>query len=131
MLKPGAHPRLGGTSLNLIIVDDDLDIRRAVASLLRSHGHDVLAFASAEDCLARNVEADCAILDIALPGISGLELHDRLKAQGRGMPVVFITAHDELPVLSAVQRTRRPLLKKPLDEDALLDAIARATGDHL
>lgn len=121
--------RLGRAILKLIIVDDDADIRRGLAILLRSHGHTVTAFESAEECLAQPVEAHCAIFDIALPGISGLELNERLKAGGRGMPVVFITAHVELPVLEAVQRTRQPLLKKPLAEDDLLDAIERATAD--
>ena len=88
----------------------------------------VTVFASAEDCLAQEVEAYCAILDVALPGISGLELTERMKASGRGMPVVFITAHVEVPVVAAVHRTRQPLLEKPLVEDDLLDAIARATS---
>ena len=96
--------------------------------LLRSHGHHVMVFDSAEDFLARDIEAHCAILDIALPGISGLELNDRMKASGRRLPVVFITAHVELRVVAAVQRTSQPLLKKPLVEDDLLDAITRATS---
>lgn len=119
----------GRTNLTVIIVDDDLNIRRGVASLMRALGHQTFAFASAEECLAHAVRADCAILDIALPGISGLELHARLEAQGRAIPVVFVTAKDDLPLQAAVQRTRQPLLRKPLDEDALVDAIARATGD--
>ena len=117
--------------LNLIVVDDDVNIRRGVASLLRSHGHNVNVFGTAEDCLARDVEADCAILDIALPGISGLDLNERWKGLGRCVPVVFITAHDEVSVLSAVQRTGQPILRKPLDEDVLLNAIARAIGDRI
>src|SRR5262249_13651545 len=84
-----------GAILNLIIVDDDVDIRRGLAILLRSHGHTVTVFRSAEEYLAQPVEAHCVILDIALPGISGLELSERLKAGGRGVPIVFITAHIE------------------------------------
>jgi FixJ family two-component response regulator len=113
--------------LNLIIVDDDADIRRGLAILLRSHGHAVTVFASAEDCLAHPVEAHCAILDIALPGISGLELHERFRARGLDVPAVFITAHVEVSVLAAVRRTRQAVLKKPLVEDDLIDAIQRAT----
>ncbi len=97
--------------------------------LLRSHGHSVTSFASAEAYLAQDVEAHCAILDIALPGISGLELVERMTLSGRLVPVVFITAHVESAVMAAVQRTRRPLLRKPLIEDDLLEAIARATSE--
>ena len=75
-------------------------------------------------------EADCAILDIELPGISGLELNERLRQEGRRIPVVFVTAHEELSVLTAVQETHRPFLRKPIDEKGLLDAIAQATSDR-
>jgi FixJ family two-component response regulator len=117
------------TNLHLIVVDDEFDVRRALELLLRAHGHRVTAFESAEDCLASAVDAHCAIIDIALPGISGLELNDRLNADGRATPVVFITAAADQSTLAAVKRARRPLLRKPLDEDDLLEAIARATGD--
>src|SRR5262245_19259183 len=112
--------------LTVVVVDDDERIRRAIGRLLRSHGYVVQVFDSAEAYLARGSRADCAILDIELPDISGLELSERLQVDGHAMPVVFITAHDELDILAAVQQTRRPLLKKPIDEEELLDAIARA-----
>ena len=115
--------------LTLLVVDDDAQIRRAVGRFLRSQGHEVLAFDSAEAYLASGCPADCAILDIDLPGISGLELAEELGKEGRRMPVVFVTAHDELDILAAVQRTCRPFLRKPLDANGLLSAIARATGD--
>ena len=119
-----------GAILNLIIVDDDPDIRRGLAILLRSHGHRVTVFASAEDYLADAVDGHCAILDIALPGMSGLELNDRMTALGRRMPVVFITATVERSVLAAVQRTGHAVLKKPLVENGLLEAIAGAIRDQ-
>ena len=118
------------SSLTLVVVDDDESIRRAVGRFLRSHGHRVHVFDSAEAYLARTCEADCAILDIDLPGISGLELNERLKQEGREIPIVFITAHDELGALAAVKGTNWPFLRKPLDEHVLLDAIARATADQ-
>jgi FixJ family two-component response regulator len=118
------------SSLTLVVIDDDEHIRRAVDRLLRSHGHRVHLFESAEAYLERTCEADCAILDIDLPGISGLELHERLKQEGRDLPIVFITAHDELRMVAAVKGTQWPLLRKPLDEHVLLDAIAQATGDR-
>ena len=115
--------------LTVVVVDDDERIRRAIGRLLRSHGHIVHVFDSAEAYLAEECRADCAILDIELPNISGLELSERLRANGRPIPVVFITAHDELHILAAVQQTRSPLLKKPIDEQELLDAIARAMSN--
>ncbi len=116
--------------MTLVVVDDDALIRRAVGRFLRSQGHEVHVFDSAEAYLARRCQADCAILDIDLPGISGLELDEQLRKEGHPMPVVFITAHDELDILAAVQQTHRPLLRKPLDEPGLLSAIARATNDQ-
>jgi FixJ family two-component response regulator len=118
------------TPLTLVVVDDDEHIRRAVGRLLRSHGHRVVAFDSAEAYLAGTCDADCVILDIGLPGMSGLELNQRLTAHGPHPPIVFVTAYDELKVLAAVQETQCPFLRKPIDEIGLLDAIARATGDH-
>jgi two-component system response regulator FixJ len=94
--------------------------------LLRSHGHDVRLFDSAEAYLADCCEADCAIVDLRLPGLSGLQLAEQLRRLGRALPVVFITADDDMRLLAAVQRTECPLLGKPLDEDGLLDAIERA-----
>lgn len=113
-------------TLTLIVVDDDEHIRRAFERLLRSHGHAVRVFASAEDCLARHEAADCAILDIGLPGLGGLELERRLLTPNGRIPVVFVTAGDEFPILAAVQRSGCQLLKKPVDEHTLLAAIARA-----
>lgn len=117
-------------ALKLVVVDDDAQIRRALERVLRSHGHAVRSFASAEGYLAEGCAADCMILDVDLPGMSGLELARRLAAGGDRKPVVFITAHDEIDILAAVQDTRRPLVKKPLDEDRLLQAIGRATVDQ-
>jgi len=113
--------------LTLIIVDDDEHIRRAVSRLLRSHGHEVHAFESAEAYLASVCPADCAIVDVDLPGMNGLQLDDRLTEMGRRIPAVFITAHDELRIFDAVHRRQRLLLKKPIDEETLLAAIAAVT----
>jgi FixJ family two-component response regulator len=118
------------SALTLVVVDDDEQIRRAMGRSLRSHGHRVHVFGSAEAYLELSCEADCAILDLDLPGISGLELDERLRQEGRHIPVVFITAHDDLTTLAMVEETRRTFLRKPLDEQSLLDAIARARDDQ-
>lgn len=118
--------------LTLVVVDDDTDIRRAVGRSLRSYGYKVHLFESGEAYLAENCNADCAIVDINLPGLSGLEMEEQLRRNGRGIPVVFITAHDDL-ANRVVRTTGVPVLRKPLDEHDLLDAIALVTGhvdDH-
>jgi FixJ family two-component response regulator len=117
----------GCGKLVFVVVDDDRGVRRAVGRLLRSCGHVVHVFESAEAYLARDCRADCAILDIHLSGISGLELEGRLRQAGRGIPVVFITAHDDAATRAAAQDVCMPFLTKPFDEAGLLDAIARAT----
>jgi FixJ family two-component response regulator len=114
----------------VIVVDDDVDIRRAVGRSLRSYGHRVHLFASGEECLAQNCDGDCAIVDIGLPGVSGLEMAERLRERGRGTPVVFITARDDAANRAGL-RTRMPVLKKPLDERDLLEAIDQVTASSL
>jgi FixJ family two-component response regulator len=116
--------------LTVIVVDDDVDIRRAVGRSLRSYGHRVHLFASGEECLAQNCDGDCAIVDIGLPGVSGLEMAERLRERGRGTPVVFITARDDAANRAGL-RTRMPVLKKPLDERDLIEAIDQVTASSL
>lgn len=120
---------MSASSLTLVVVDDDTDIRRAVGRSLRSYGHKVHLFESGEAYLAEACTADCAIVDIGLPGVSGLEMEEQLRKTGRGLPVVFITAHDDL-ARRAIRTTGMPVLRKPLDEHDLLDAIALVTGHH-
>jgi two-component system response regulator FixJ len=115
--------------LTVVVVDDDLDIRRAVGRSLRSYGYEVRLFESGEAYLSQRCEGDCAIFDISLPGVSGLELAEQIRRHGSGMPIVFITAHDEL-ARRAERHTLMPVLKKPLGEDDLLEAIAQVTGAH-
>lgn len=117
-----------GRAKVLAVVDDDQEIRRAVGRLLRSCGHVVHVFESAEAYLARDCDADCAILDVHLPGISGFELEGRLRQAGRRIPVVFITARDDLATRAAARDRCVPCLSKPFDDARLLDAIERATS---
>lgn len=114
-------------TLSLAIVDDDQAIRSAMRRLLRAFGHEVYLYESAEAYLERRCTADCVILDVHLPGLSGLELEGRLRTEGRRIPVVFITAHDDPLVRDAVGRTCSPLLRKPFEAEGLLAAIAMAT----
>ena len=119
---------------SLVVVEDAEDVRRALTRFLSSHGYGVRAFDSAEAWLAAICAADVAIIDINLPGMSGLELDDRLRREARAIPTVFITADDE----PGPERESRTILLKPFDPQSLLDAIdhviatrdgARVAGD--
>src|SRR5687768_17723127 len=114
-------PIVTGRPPTLVVVEDDDHVRRALVRLLCSRGYGVRAFDSAEAWLAGICPADGAIIDINLPGLSGLELDERLRREGRAIPTVFITAHDE-----PGPATTRVILQKPLDAQALLDAIEHA-----
>jgi len=74
---------VAASTLTLIVVDDDLDIRQAVGRSLRSHGYEVHLFESGEECLAQDRDADCAIVDIGLPGVNGFEMEEQLRTRGR------------------------------------------------
>ena len=83
-------------SFTVFIVDDDDSVRRALKRLLSANGYQVMTFESAEDfLLAGRVRAEgCIVLDIRLPGMSGLDLYEELASSGRNCPVIFITAQD-------------------------------------
>lgn len=112
------------------VVDDDIWVRESLDSLIRSVGMEVRAFASAEEFLgsAHACKADCLILDVRLPGISGIELHHHLLAGRCNVPVIFITAHasDEGARSEAESDWTVAYLSKPFGEDELLDAVNAA-----
>ena len=113
------------------IVDDDQSVREATTSLLKSNGFRVEVFSSAEDFLASRYlgETKCLILDVQMPGMSGLELQRRLTSANRDIPIVFISAHENQEVRKQAIRTGAiDFLPKPFSEDALLRAI-RASLD--
>jgi two-component system response regulator FixJ len=111
--------------LTLAVVEDDSDVRAALARLLRAHGHDVSLFSSAEQFAAGPPPIDCLILDVRLPGLSGLELRDRMLAAGPVPPIVFITGDGERFLGDAALRNA-PALHKPFGDDELLAAIRDA-----
>jgi FixJ family two-component response regulator len=118
------------TPRRVSIVDDDAPVREALENLMRSARFDVEAFASAEDFLAseRINHTECLILDLYLPGMNGFELQDRLNADRRGIPIIFITAHaDEKARQRALRGGAVELLGKPVRRDALFKAIQSAT----
>jgi FixJ family two-component response regulator len=110
----------------VFVVDDDESIRRALKRLLRSSGYDAVTFASAEEFNASAPEGGkgCLILDIRLPGMTGLDLLEKLTASGAKYAVIFMTAHDD-PQWRQKAKTAGAIayLRKPFAEQALLDAI--------
>jgi len=111
------------------IVDDDASIREALKSLMRSVRFNVEAFASAEDFLAseRLNDTACLILDVNLPGMSGFELQNQLHMAGRGIPIIFITAHaDDASRQRALKGGAIEFLSKPVRRETLFKAIQSA-----
>ncbi|OYZ89204.1 MAG: two-component system response regulator [Rhizobiales bacterium 17-65-6] len=115
----------------ITIVDDDEAVRTALGSLIRSLGLRASTFASADAFLnsERVHDTSCLITDIQMPGISGIELQARLRAQGNRMPVIFITAFPEERVRRrAMAAGAVGFLSKPFDGSAIIDCIDRALG---
>jgi FixJ family two-component response regulator len=111
------------------IVDDDQSVREALENLISSVGFDVQLFGSAEAFLEsdQRLQTDCAVLDLWLPGISGLELQRRLAADGQNIPAIIITANgNEKAQAEAVASGAIAFLKKPFKEEVLLAAIRSA-----
>jgi FixJ family two-component response regulator len=112
------------------VVDDDISVRESLESLIRSVGMQVTLFASAEEFLstAHNSVADCLVLDVRLPGMSGLELHRYLLGHNCKLPAIFITAHasDDCARLEARSDWTVAYLTKPFGEDEFLDAVNTA-----
>lgn len=114
--------------MSLVIVDDDEGARSAVSRMLRCMGHTVCAFESAEAFETDAVAADCLIIDVRLPGLSGPELVDRLRSRGNLTPVVFITGDAGIRARELVRATRTPLVAKPFDDVTLMAAVADAVA---
>jgi FixJ family two-component response regulator len=112
---------------NISVVDDDASVRKSLDRLIRSARLGVKVFASAEEFLDsdRPCDADCLILDVCLPGISGIELHRHLLATNCRVPVIFITAHgsDDRARSEATSDWTVAYFIKPFNGDELLDAV--------
>ncbi len=113
--------------LTLAVVDDDEEVRKALGRLLRSLGHDVRVFASAEEFEA-DPAADCLILDVRLPGVNGLELRERIRLRGSSIPIVFITGDGGPSPPDPAGHAITPSLAKPFDENELIAAITEAVS---
>jgi FixJ family two-component response regulator len=113
----------------IAVVDDDQSVREALENLISSVGFEVKLFASAEAFLDSDAPAntDCAVLDLRLPGISGIELQRKLVANGQSVPGIIITAEgDEHAQAEAAAAGAIAFIKKPFKEEVLLAAIDSA-----
>jgi two-component system, LuxR family, response regulator FixJ len=107
------------------VVDDDEAMRDSLVALLEDAGYDSRSYASAEELLARGtLEPGCVVSDIRMPGMDGLTLLKKLRAEGDGLPLILITGHgDILLAVAAMKAGATDFLEKPFEAEALLDAI--------
>jgi FixJ family two-component response regulator len=111
------------------IVDDDESIRAALQGFMKEAGLPAQAFASAEEFLGNGElqQVGCLVVDIRMPGMSGLELQARLNAERHRIPTVFITAHGDASMrMQALRAGAVEFLAKPFDEEVLLDCVRAA-----
>jgi len=113
----------------VFIVDDDPSIRRSLERLVRADGYRVQTFVSAREFLERAdmKKPDCLVVDVRMPGQSGLDLQQVLETAGSTVPIIFITGHADGPLAEQALRAGAvELLAKPFDGEVLLDAVRRA-----
>lgn len=114
----------------IMIIDDDLPLRTALERLLRVTGFRTRGFSSAADFLCVDFPPDsigCLVLDVRMPGMSGLELQEELLKRGLSCPIVFITGHGTIPMsVQAMKSGAVDFLEKPFDDTDLVSAISRA-----
>ena len=112
--------------MRLAIVDDDEHVRTALGRLLQCLGHDVRVFESAEAFEAVSMDVECVIADIRLPGSSGPELAERLRARGIHTPIVLMTGDPAARTRDHARAAGTPIVIKPFDEVALMAAVHAA-----
>jgi FixJ family two-component response regulator len=115
----------------VFLVDDDASVRTGLTRLVESAGYAVEAFASAREFLDREPPTGpcCLVLDVRMPGLTGLELQETLRAAGRRMSIVFVTGHVDVPMsVRAMKGGAVDLLTKPVDAKDLIQAIQRCVA---
>ncbi|HYE94069.1 MAG TPA: response regulator transcription factor, partial [Terriglobales bacterium] len=120
---PSAKPPL------VFIVDDDPSVRKSLVRVLTSGAYETEAFVSAHEFLARGAYDGpcCLVLDVRMPGLTGLELQEKLMGTGHRVPVIFMTGHGDIAMsVEAMKRGAVDFLTKPFDADSLLEAVGRA-----
>jgi len=127
---PTESPIAVGKS-NVFLVDDDASVRRALARLIKTAGHQVHIFASAQEFLGTPggvaEEAGCLVLDVRMPGLTGMDLQRELQSRKRHLPIVFITGHGDIPMsVNAMKAGAVDFLPKPVKDTDLMRAIEQA-----
>jgi len=131
-MTPAAPELPAAAAQRVYVVEDDEAMRDAIGMLLRTAGYEVRAYASAAAFLADQIpESGCLLLDVRMPGMSGLELQDRLVARGSALPIIFVSAHGDIPMaVDAVRRGAIDFLEKPFARDVLLGRVRRALQEQ-
>ena len=128
MKKTEIHP-------TVFVVDDDPSVRKGLARLLKSAGYAVESFASAREFLDRashDEGAGCVVLDVRMPGLSGLELQRELKALTPPISIIFITGHGDIPItVRAMKNGATDFLPKPVGDEVLLSAVRSALARNV
>jgi len=117
------------TRATIFVVDDDVAVRDALKLLLRSIGHAVETYASGQEFLEsyREDRPGCLVLDIRMPGMSGLELQQKLNERHSILPIIFITGHGDVPMaVEAMQAGAMDFIQKPFRDQDLIDRINQA-----
>jgi FixJ family two-component response regulator len=118
----------------VFVVDDDAPVRKSLARLVKAAGYEAETFASVGDFLARRPYDGpcCLVLDVRMPGLTGLDLQEALRAAGQRLAIVFITGYRDVPVsVKAMKGGAVDFLTKPVDEGTLLAAIQQAVARTL
>jgi FixJ family two-component response regulator len=113
----------------VFVVDDDISVRESLELLIRSAGWQPETFASAQEFLSRPrvLAPSCLVLDVALPGLNGLEVQERVALDRKHMPIIFITGYGDVPTtVQAMKAGAVEFLTKPFNDEALLSAIQQA-----
>ncbi|HKS14966.1 MAG TPA: response regulator [Pseudomonas sp.] len=128
MNTPGSPDRF-----RVCIVDDDASVRKSLANLLRSAGYETLLFESGEDFLASAPArlAGCAVVDLRMPGVTGVEVQRELARRGSRLPVICMSAHwDDALMGESLRYGAVACLGKPFSEEVLIEAVEAAFSDY-
>ena len=121
---------MNASSPTVFVVDDDAAVRKSLVRLLQSAGYQVEAFATAKEFLTHwqeHATTGCLVLDVQMPGLSGLDLQRELRSTARSLPIVFITGHGDIPMsVMAMKAGAVDFLAKPFQAEDLLRAIEEA-----
>lgn len=122
-----------GAAHTVFVVDDEESVRKALARLLRSAGFHTVVFGSAEEFLQARIPdtPGCLVLDLAMPGVNGLELQQALAERDTGWPIIFLTGRADVPTsVQAMKRGASDFLTKPVNDEDLLAAVRTAIDRH-